>query len=61
MTNDEKVVYHSSNAFIHLSELLSCQLFSVSKESRQAIEATIAITDRLSSKNKGSEEVKDAG
>lgn len=61
MTNDEKISYHSANAYMHLCELLNCQLPQLSKDSRQAISATISVVDRLSNGHKPNEEVPNAG
>jgi len=62
MTNDEKIRLHATEAFIHLSELLTCHLPLLSKDSRQAIEIAVQVTDRLSEYDKPiSKEDTDAG
>lgn len=48
MTNDDSIRYHSTQVWVHLSELIDCTLPKLSNESRQAIEAVLAITERLS-------------
>lgn len=45
----EKIRYHASNAWLHLSELYGCQLEAlVGKSSLEAIDNAIRVTDVLS-------------